>query len=250
MQAPIPTLLVDDELSALETLQGMLESCCPQIKVIGTACSVVDALTFCQKNTPQLVFLDIEMPPMGNGFEFVRLSQPNKFGIIITTAYPDYAVSAIQTLQPWGYLIKPYEPTELIASVKVALQKLPDIIPPPNKRQGILISDHRLGNIVVRLSEILYIVSSNSTVDIVVFKQNREIRYTVYRSLKDIENELPWTEFCRTHNRFIVNMASVERYERTGRNGLIHLYNGTQIDISVQKMDDFVMRFEAHLQGR
>lgn len=250
MHQPIHALLVDDEASALQILQGMLAECCPQVKVIGTAANLIQAVHFCQQNQPNVVFLDIEMPPLGDGFDFIRLSQPNTFGVIVTTAYPDYALRAIRLLQPWDYLVKPYGPAELMASVQIAQQKLPTLPQPASPPQGLMVTDQRQGNVALRLSEVLYFVADHATVDVVVFRQQKEKRFTVYRPLKEFETELAQADFCRTHHRYLVNLAWVERYERTGRNGLIHLTNGTRVEISVQKMDDFVARFEAYIRGK
>lgn len=251
MQQLIKALLVDDEVAALQTLEGMLAEYCPQIKIIGAATNTSEAIKFCNQHQPHVVFLDIEMPPGSDGFEFIRLSSPHKFGVIITTAHPDYAIRAIQHFQPWGYLVKPFEPTELIASVQIAQQKLPT--PPPatnTRRQGLIIPDQRKGNIVIHFDDVLFLASEQATVDIVVRKKDKDVRYTVYRPLKEFEQELPASEFCRTHRSYLVNLAWVDRFERTGRNGMLHLANDThRVEVSSQKMEEFVERFEAYLKG-
>ncbi|HUM27113.1 MAG: LytTR family DNA-binding domain-containing protein [Saprospiraceae bacterium] len=250
MKLPIKAILVDDEPIALSALQKILVEYCPHVNIVGTATNIVDALKLSQETHPNLVFLDIEMSTPNDGFNFFRLSPPNQFGVIITTAHAEYALRAIKDIQPWGYLLKPFEATELIASVQAAEQKLPFLAPTVPQRKGITLNDPRQGNVVIKVDDILYLAVQQSTVDIVVWKNNKRSHFITYKSLKDFEESLPAPKFCRTHHKYLVNLAWVERYERTGRNGIAHLPSGDRVEISVQKMEDFVRQFEDYLQGR
>lgn len=77
--------------------------------------------------------------------------------------------------------------------------------------------------------------------------KNKKI--TAYRTLKDLESELPESLFCRTHHSYLVNMQHIERWERTGRNGLIYLPEGLSVYISVLKMEHFEEKFGTFLLG-
>jgi len=250
MKLPIKAILIDDEPIALSALRKVLVEYCPHVNIVGTATNIVDALKLCQEVRPNLVFLDIEMSTPNDGFNFFRLSPQNQFGVIITTAHAEYALRAIKDIQPWGYLLKPYDPAELIASVQAAEQKLPFLTPPTTpKLKGLTLSDQRQGNVIIMVDDILYLSVQQSTVDVVVWKNNKRLRFITYRTLKDFEESLPTPKFCRTHHKYLVNLAWVERYERTGRNGLVHLPSGDKVEISVHKMEDFVRQFEDYLQG-
>ena len=67
----INTLIIDDEDSAINTLRGMLGNYFPQIEVVAVATSVEEALLKAAQHQPVLVFLDVEMPPFGSGFDFL-----------------------------------------------------------------------------------------------------------------------------------------------------------------------------------
>lgn len=246
----ISALLIDDEISALNTLQGMLRQFFPQINVVATARSVSEALLMAQVHQPELVFLDVEMPPFGSGFDFVNMCQDCNFGVIFVTAHQEYAVKAINTIQPWGYLIKPINVTSLMTTVELALDKIEqELLKAPlyPATQSIVIPDARKGNIIIRIKNLIYCRADGTATDLFYEKQGEIHRTTASRTLKEIEEQLPPGVFCRSHHSFLVNLSWVERYEKTGRNGIIHLKNGASSPISVGKMEDFIHQFNAFL---
>lgn len=243
-------LLVDDEISALRTLHGMLNRYFPQINVVGTAISVDEACKMVEKTSPDVVFLDIEMPPLGSGFDVFEKCKDQSFGVIFTTAYPEYAVKAINEVQPWGYLVKPYSIDLLRNAIEAAEQKILEFKSVNNDipaNQSIVIPDARKGNVIVRIQSILFCKADGGTTEIFFEKGKKLDSIVAYRTLKDIEEQLPSFLFCRCHHSFLANMKFIERYERTGRNGIIHLTNGSEVPISVGKMEDFALKFRQYL---
>jgi two-component system LytT family response regulator len=246
----IQAFIVDDEISAINTLKGMLDKFCPDVHVMGHASTVGTAVEQIGKLNPELVFLDIEMPPFGNAFDLIRQVKDARFGVIFTTAYPKYAIQAIRVVQPWAYLVKPYSVHELSEALDVAGKKLQELglSEMEENQQGIILSDARKGNIVVRFQDILYCRSEHATVDVHIRRNGQPEKVTTYKTLRELEGDLPDHTFCRTHNSFLVNMNHIERFERTGRNGVIHLPEKMQVQISVQRMADFEEKFHAFLQ--
>lgn len=241
----INALLVDDETGALNTLSGMLGEYCPQVKIAGTARSVEEAVRAANQLKPDLVFLDIQMQPFGNGFDFLQQAwKKGAFGVIFTTAFPEYAIQAIKAVQPWAYLVKPYSVTDLVEAVEVAAEKLRD-----SENHSIMVTDSRKGTLVLRIREILYCEADGPTTDIILLRNGKIEKVVASKVLKDIEAELPESMFCRCHHSYLVNMQHVDRYERTGRNGLIYLPLGACVSISVLKMEHFEERFGAFIGG-
>jgi two-component system LytT family response regulator len=109
MNATLKTLIVDDEPLARDLLASMLAAH-PEVEVIGTAGSVAEARAFLESETPDLVFLDMEMPG-ASGLD-LRDDLPPGTRTIFVTAFADYALEAFD-FGARGYLLKPVDPSRL-----------------------------------------------------------------------------------------------------------------------------------------
>ena len=67
----LKAIIIDDEPYCCEILAAMLESDCPDVEIVNIANNAKDALIAISKHSPDLVFLDVEMPKM-NGFEMLE----------------------------------------------------------------------------------------------------------------------------------------------------------------------------------
>ena len=109
------TLIVDDEPAAIEGLRLRLEAF-PQIRVIGEANSVAEAITLINAQTPDLIFLDIEMPEQ-SGFDLIRQLQPELCpAIVFVTAFHQHAVKAFE-VRALDYLLKPVKLERLAEAI-------------------------------------------------------------------------------------------------------------------------------------
>src|SRR5450432_4006279 len=111
----IEAIIIDYEPYCCETLEMMIAKFCPTIQIRAICHSGEEALEILTHFTPQLVFLDIEMPHM-NGFEFLEKVKNIHFGLIFTTSYDQYAIKAIR-FSALDYLLKPIDREELIQAV-------------------------------------------------------------------------------------------------------------------------------------
>lgn len=249
--ATIRAMIIDDESSAIEILQGMLGQFCPQVTVVAEASNIQDALEKAQTCLPDLVFLDIELPPFSKGFEFVEQTRHLHYGVVFTTAYSQYAVEAINSIQPWGYLLKPYRVADLVKSVQTALEKIASSTPAtPSESTDLhrlVVPDNRLGKIVLPIRDILFCASDRGTSDVYFFRNGKVEKCTASRSLKELGNQLPASRFCRCHHKYLVNLEHIIRYKRTGRNGIIIMPGNHDVAISVMKMDYFEARLKQFL---
>jgi two-component system LytT family response regulator len=120
----IRTLIVDDEPLARRGLVLRLEKF-PEISVVGECRNGHEALEAVSQQSPDLVFLDVQMPGM-NGFEVLQnLSGPNMPAIVFVTAYDAYAVRAFEA-NALDYLLKPINDQRLAESVERSRQILAD----------------------------------------------------------------------------------------------------------------------------
>src|SRR5579864_8288627 len=117
----LSAIIVDDEVSGVETLKKDIAVYCPEITVVAVAHSADDAEAKIKLHNPGLIFLDVEMP-YANGFELLSRFKEINFEVIFTTAYNEYAIKAIKN-NALDYLLKPIHPDELVAAVKKYISK-------------------------------------------------------------------------------------------------------------------------------
>src|SRR5688572_32832894 len=102
----IRVLLVDDESLAREMLREMLQDD-PLITIVGESCNGREALEAIRTHSPDLIFLDVQMPELG-GFEVLEALGKDIPQVIFVTAYDQYAVRAFE-VHALDYLLKPFD---------------------------------------------------------------------------------------------------------------------------------------------
>ncbi len=107
----IKVIVIDDEKGARESLHNLIDKYCPQIEVAAKASNIDEAFKLINELSPQLIFLDIEMPN-GNGFDLLQKFDSINFDVIFTTAYDHYAIKAIK-YSAIDYLLKPIDINDL-----------------------------------------------------------------------------------------------------------------------------------------
>ena len=113
-------LVVDDEQLAREELCFQLEQLPDDVDVVGQATNGLEALTAIDTSTPDLVFLDIQMPGL-TGFEVARQlveRQGNSPAVVFVTAFDRHAIEAFE-VNAVDYLLKPVDPTRLAQAVQI-----------------------------------------------------------------------------------------------------------------------------------
>lgn len=115
-------VIVDDEPLALRLLQAMLEEL-PDIEVVASCRNGREALNAVARHTPDILFLDVQMPGM-NGFEVVRRLQGDTIPLVVfATAYDQYAVDAFE-VHAVDYVLKPLETDRLQTALSRARERL------------------------------------------------------------------------------------------------------------------------------
>src|SRR6266853_1066550 len=118
-------LIVDDErLARLELRRLLTEH--PEIEIAGEARGGEEALSMIPQLSPDLLFLDIQMPGM-TGFELLEQLEDLP-QVIFTTAYDEYAIKAFE-VNALDYLLKPIVPARLTAALERVRPRVAPTIP-------------------------------------------------------------------------------------------------------------------------
>ncbi len=248
-QNTIKAIIVDDELSARKSLASFIQKYCGQVQIVGQASDIEQASDLIQDNTPDLVFLDIEMPG-GNAFDLLDRFTEINFEIIFITAFNDYAVKAFE-MSAANYLLKPLSIDALTQAVAQVSQKLQNAQELFSNR--ILLSNMNVGNKqdqqivlplidgfeLVKLSQIIFIRALDNFSQ-VHLEDGRKI--TVCRKLKHFEHLLQTTGFFRIHRSHIVNKIFIQRYHK-GKGGYVVLHSGHELDVAQSRKKEFLELF-------
>jgi two-component system LytT family response regulator len=238
----VRAIIIDDEHDCCEVLKILIQRHCPNIVVDKTYYSAEVALKEIMISSPQLVFLDIEMPHM-NGFELLEALPSIDFEIIFTTSYDQYAIKAIR-FSALDYLLKPIDRLELQVATKKATERL--CHPLPEQIKILIQNFHNQANKVNRIAlptmegvqlipiDSIITCASKSNYTILYLKENKKLM--VSRTLKDIEEMLNDYNFLRVHNSFLVNVGEIRKYIR-GEGGNLVMSDGSSVDVSRSKKE-------------
>jgi len=235
-------LIVDDEASARARLRGLLEAEA-DVEIVGECANGRDAVEAIERLTPDLVFLDVQMPDM-NGFGVVRAIGPELFPLVVfVTGYDRYAVEAFD-LHASDYLLKPFTVERLrktLARAREALRRQ-DL---ERLHEGLssLIERFRAGDgylrrIAVRLDarirffdvdEIDWIEADAKLVRVHAGGRVYPLRESIGR----LEEKLDPSRFFRIHRSAIVNVERVAEIETGGDgNQSVVLKDGSRLPLS------------------
>lgn len=244
----IKTVLVDDEKKSIRVLQRMLEACCPDVDIIGSAEGVETAFDMIRTLNPDLVFLDIEMTE-GNAFDLLNRLQPQTFQVIFVTAFDNYAVRAFK-YSALDYLLKPVHPDELRSAVEKVARRPKEKVD-LNQIRTLL---ENVGNLHLALQKMAVPTMTGLTFiaisDIIRFEADGH--YTAIRmdngekilstrNIKEYETLLPDTFFFRVHYSHIVNIQKIREYQK-GRGGYLLMNDGALVEIANRRREDFLKR--------
>jgi two-component system, LytTR family, response regulator len=241
----INAIIIDDEFHCLDSLTILLRTFCPVVNVTGTYNSAKDALEGLKRSTPDLVFLDIEMPVM-NGFQFLEQVPSISFAIIFTTSHDEYAIRAIK-FSALDFLLKPVDPDELIEAIKKVEERKR-----PFTEQFQMLMNHfhqkkdqfkkialpTSGGFELIPAEDVIRCEARDNYTYFYLKNNRMILAS--RTLKDVEEQLStYNNFVRVHHSSLINLNEIVKYTK-GEGGSLTMSDGSVVNVSRRKKDELM----------
>lgn len=236
----IRAIIVDDEISAVKSLQWEIEAFCPWIEVCATYLTPLEAVKGINLIKPDCVFLDIEMPQM-DGFQLLHSLEFRSFELIFTTAYDMYALQAFKE-DAVDYLLKPIDSDDL----QVAAEKVLDI--KRNNRLGDqlrkIMQDLRKQQfsrkvpfsfsdktIYVQSEDIIFCKSDGNYTEVYMQGDKKEV---LSKKIKEVEVLINNPLFYRVHHSYLVNLNFVTEFIKSDGQYLI-LRDGSSIPVSRSK---------------
>lgn len=202
----ISAMIIDDEQAAIDVLEHHIRQT-PFIQLTGCFTNPIQALQLVHQQKTDLLFLDIQMPEL-SGIDFIKAIN-GKTKVILTTAYPEFAVEGFE-LEVLDYLLKPISLPRFIKATQRALNII------SNEAGGaaqtnfeddfILVKTEQKGKLLkIMLNEIDYIEGMKNYVAI----YHQQQKTLALLNMKDLEEKLPRSYFMRIHKSFIVSLPGI-----------------------------------------
>ncbi|MFD2562362.1 LytR/AlgR family response regulator transcription factor [Aquimarina rubra] len=198
-------LIADDEPIARQIIENYIKEI-PYLEVVSTCKNAFEVMAFLQENHVDLLFLDINMPKL-SGISLLKTMQ-QKPQVIITTAYPEYAVEGFE-LSVTDYLLKPFSLERFIQAVIKVQQKLTN-----NNNTNIVIEKEDTITSIYVKSDKKIIKLNLDTINYIEAYGNYIKIYThqmilTPTTLSDFAEKLS-NDFIRIHKSFIVNFNKLK----------------------------------------
>ncbi len=238
----IRTLVVDDETLARERVLTLLQQEV-DVEVVGECSDGGQAVTAIQEQSPDLVFLDVQMPGC-DGFEVLKHISPDRMPtVIFVTAYDEYALRAFE-VHALDYLLKPFGKDRFQETLRHAREALEarragdlgrrllamvqDIKPEPQRVERLVVKSG--GRVFfLRTDEIDWIEAAGNYVRLHLGQESHLFRETMNR----MEARLDPQRFARIHRSRIVNTERIKELQ-PWFNGdhVVVLRDGTRLTLS------------------
>ena len=221
----IRCIIVDDEFPARILLKEFIEKV-PNLELVASCKSGLEALPVIQQGGVDLMFLDIQMPDV-TGVNFLKMLTVRPL-VVFTTAYSDYAIESYQ-LDVLDYLLKPFSFDRFMQCVGKAMQRVSEqrrssrpatsdigsasdasnlsqqAAPQPSPNDDVLVvkADRKIHRI--KFDSILYIEGLREYVTIYTPTE----KIITLESLRNLEETLPASMFMRVHKSYIVRIDKI-----------------------------------------
>lgn len=204
--------IIDDEPLAREGLASYVREV-DFLNLTGTCENPLELIKLLDRQNIELIFLDIQMPKM-NGIDFLKIMQKPPM-VIITTAYPSYALEGFQ-LNVLDYLLKPITFDRFFKSANKAKDyhrllnnSARSDAPKPEANENYFFI--KCGNKYEKIyfDEILYVEGMQNYVTIFTTKG----KYITLLNLKSLEQNLDGKLFIRVHKSYIVSTGKIDGIE-------------------------------------
>jgi two-component system LytT family response regulator len=233
----IRTLIVDDEPLARSRLRQLLQGE-PEIEIIGECADGHEAVAAFEKDRPELVFLDVQMPELDGFGVLEAVAAPLLPVIVFVTAHDRFALRAFE-VHAVDYLLKPFDRERFQKALGRAVDQVKGRDSNAlRERQLALLADWQSSQLAVKaggsvtwvkLDAIDWIGSADNYAELHVGGKSHLLRET----LSALENRLSPERFMRISRSAIVNIQRIKALRRLFYGGYeVILADGTRLTLS------------------
>lgn len=202
-------IIIDDEPLAREGLASYVREV-DFLHLTGICENPLELVTRLDQQPADLLFLDIQMPKM-SGIDFLKIV-PNPPMVIITTAFPSYALEGFQ-LNVLDYLLKPITFDRFFKSANKA-KDYHRLLSKSDSQKAETVDDYFFVKCSskyekIHFADILYVEGLENYVTIVTDKN----KYVTLLNLKSLEQNLASNSFIRVHKSYLVALSKIDSIE-------------------------------------
>lgn len=262
MTAKIKTLIIDDEPLARRNLRLLLEKD-PQIEILEECRNGREAVKAINALSPDLIFLDIQMPEM-DGFDVLARVGPERIqAIIFVTAFDQYALKAFD-VHALDYLLKPYDDERFAHALnraksqieareidRLSKRLLALLEERDSERTGSRQQANYLTRVMIKVSgrvtllkvdEIDFIEADGNYAKLHVGRKAHLLR----EKMHDLEGRLDPAKFVRIHRSVIVNLDRIkEMHPHFNGDYIVVLEDGRKLRLSRTRRENLEARLKA-----
>ncbi|WP_080779512.1 LytR/AlgR family response regulator transcription factor [Chryseobacterium phocaeense] len=240
MKTKIQACIIDDEQDGRDYIALLLENEFPEIQTVFQASSVEEAYIYLSKNSPDIIFLDVQLKD-GTAFDLLSKFRELDSQIIFITAFEKFAIQAIKNSAA-DYLLKPINKMDFI----IAINKVLEHIKKNKGSSGISLSDNKISLPTLqgfKLTNINDIIRCEADSSYTTFYLTDKTKIIVSKTLHDFEEHLIRYNFFRIHHKHLINLFHLKEYIK-GKGGQVIMTDDSVLDVSVRKKNDFLARID------
>ncbi len=225
-------IIIEDQPPAQRILKRYAEDT-GSLQVEAVFSDALQAIDYLKRKEVDLIFLDIHLPKI-SGMDFLK-SIPNLPPIILTTAFPDYALESYE-FNVVDYLLKPFSFERFIKAIsKIPLKNQADSFENQSFTPKEIFIKSGYEHIKVTVDDINYIQSDADYTELITVSK----KYLSSETLQYWLDHLNPNQFVRIHKSYIVNVSKIEK---VGGNR-IFLSGGAVIPIGRTYKEGFIKKF-------
>ncbi|GAA5100819.1 LytTR family DNA-binding domain-containing protein [Chryseobacterium ginsengisoli] len=241
MKTKTQVCIIDDEQDGRDYISLLIKNEFPDLEIVFQAASVEEAYIDLTKNSPDIIFLDIQLND-GTAFDLLSKFKEISAQIIFITAYENFAIQAIKN-GATDYLLKPIKKIDFVIAVNKALENIRK-----NKAAAVnsLTSNSKIslptfqGFKMISISDIIRCEADSSYTTFYLVNKGQII---VSKTLADFEDVLSEHQFFRIHHKHLINLTHLQEYIK-GKGGQVIMSDGSALDVSTRKKNDFLQKIE------